>query len=491
MPAQQLTELETNLATLLIGVDTLFSGDVLHPSGTKHFIADTWISGMKPPEIYDDEYSKAFRESGGVRYWRNATKVTQFVKKYHLPELPEVLRKELAALPDKDQKAYLAHTVNALEVMLRTAVAIANRKAIPSYEERYRAATIEEKDDEHFQSLLGTDEIKPINPKESREALRQALSKAGQEVKRSRNLRETMLAWQNTQEYIPKEKVKEVAGETIRHLHKLTRRNIFSHLNPGLEGHESDLIDIAFDGYRFETVENKFFTGSLIYRGGQKSSGQNNVQPALEALYEYNTDHPVTRLSLLKLCSHEMMPGHYFNMAMIDLLWRDGRLPFAATMGTMCTPSSVFQEGWAQNALELIYGSRENAIRDFGHDLGVEFALDDLQDIGKHNASILHQLQGKSIDAVRKHLAEQCVLPDPLVKKLSGAWAQDLIIGPMYGPAYYLGQRVVNHAIDLIGPAKVARIGLHLDGLVDIGLFQEKVWDEYERKIQEQLQARG
>ena len=37
---------------------------------------------------------------------------------------------------------------------------------------------------------------------------------------------------------------------------------------------------------------------------------------------------------------------------------------------------------------------------------------------------------------------------DPIVKKLSSAWATHPIIGPMYGPAYWLGRTIIQKAIE-------------------------------------------
>ena len=65
---------------------------------------------------------------------------------------------------------------------------------------------------------------------------------------------------------------------------------------------------------------------------------------------------------------------------------------------------------------------------------------------------------------------------DPIVKKLSSAWATHPIIGPMYGPAYWLGRTIIQKAIEDVGREKVARIGFMLDGLVDIKTFQDKVY---------------
>jgi len=39
-------------ATAILGIDTLWGGDVLNPSGTGRFIADSWFSDERLPEAY-------------------------------------------------------------------------------------------------------------------------------------------------------------------------------------------------------------------------------------------------------------------------------------------------------------------------------------------------------------------------------------------------------------------------------------------------------
>ena len=345
--------------------------------------------------------------------------------------------------------------------MLHTAIAISNGTELPSYDTRYRVATA---------GILN--EAFLIDTKPGREHLKESLAKAGYKVTNDRNLRETMKAWHHDKGNIPSDELAERVNETTSHLLQLTRDRIFSQLDFGIPGFNRGLSDVNFDGFRFETLSGVHFTGSSIYHGGVDENGK----PLLKQLFEYNTDHPVGKPGLYHLCGHEVVPGHYLQSAVGDLLWMDGRLGFESTIGVMCTPETVFREGWAQNAFNLLFGSREAAISEFGDDLRVELAYEDLQDIGKHNASILYQKNGESLDRVRQHVAEECVQMDPIVKKLSSAWATHPIIGPMYGPAYWLGRTIIQKAIEDVGREKVARIGFMLDGLVDIKTFQDKVY---------------
>ena len=39
-------------ATAILGIDTLWGGDVMNPSGTGRYIADSWFSDEPLPEAY-------------------------------------------------------------------------------------------------------------------------------------------------------------------------------------------------------------------------------------------------------------------------------------------------------------------------------------------------------------------------------------------------------------------------------------------------------
>ena len=53
-------------ATAIIGIDTLWGGDVMNPSGTGRFIADSWFSDEPLPRAYQHPTAAKLRQSGGV-----------------------------------------------------------------------------------------------------------------------------------------------------------------------------------------------------------------------------------------------------------------------------------------------------------------------------------------------------------------------------------------------------------------------------------------
>ena len=58
--------LDTATAEALIGIDTLWGGDVMNPSGVGRFIADCWFSDEPLPVAYTHPAAAALRANGGV-----------------------------------------------------------------------------------------------------------------------------------------------------------------------------------------------------------------------------------------------------------------------------------------------------------------------------------------------------------------------------------------------------------------------------------------
>ncbi|HUB52399.1 MAG TPA: hypothetical protein VL986_09645, partial [Terracidiphilus sp.] len=55
-----------HVADAVLGIDTLWGGDVLCASGTGRFIADSWFSDEPLPLAYTHEAASKLRQAGGV-----------------------------------------------------------------------------------------------------------------------------------------------------------------------------------------------------------------------------------------------------------------------------------------------------------------------------------------------------------------------------------------------------------------------------------------
>lgn len=447
--------IEEVYANALVGTDTVCGGDVGKPGGADHLIADCYpTTEVMLPDVYRDEMAAALRAQGGATP-ENAELTRRFIEKYDLLHSRERLAAALAPDESPLRRRFMENMGEALDVMVRTALATAEQQPLPSYEERFRAATKRDP------------ELIDVNP--LRERLIYALSFAGFEVSRSRNLRETAQAWEAKVGHVPPEDFATRVDAMNRELMKQARRHIFSRTDFSDLGYGEHLEGVPFDGLTLKTVSNVRYSGSSAFEGGLTADGK----PAGRSLIEFNTDHPITEPGLAHLCAHEMKPGHYVDGVLSDLGWRAGKLGLEAVAHTMCTPEVALREGWAQNALAMAYGGSEPTIIGvLGEDQRVEYLLQRLQDAGKQNASILHQLRGIPIEDVQKHLAAKCVLSDAFVKKLSGSWARHPIFGPMYGPAYALGYEKVHAAIARHGYHRVVAAALHRHGYLDIETFE-------------------
>src|ERR1035438_4239602 len=54
------------VADAVLGIDTLWGGDVMCPSGTGRFIADSWFSDEPLPPAYKAPAAARVRETGGA-----------------------------------------------------------------------------------------------------------------------------------------------------------------------------------------------------------------------------------------------------------------------------------------------------------------------------------------------------------------------------------------------------------------------------------------
>src|SRR5215469_1907871 len=129
------------VADAVLGIDTLWGGDVMCPSGTGRFIADSWFSNEPLPHAYTVPSAARLRESGGVSGKEIDRKaVDEYLRAVDLPAAIAGVRKSAdsqAAL----EKAYLVGLADSLEVMWDLATEIlGNGPAVP-YERCVLAST--------------------------------------------------------------------------------------------------------------------------------------------------------------------------------------------------------------------------------------------------------------------------------------------------------------------------------------------------------------
>src|SRR5512140_3859044 len=94
-----MNQLDQLIANGVLGVDTLWGGDVMCPSGTGRFIADSWFSDEPLPLAYQAPSAANLREVGGVTGKNLDPKIVdEYLRVLDLAAQIEQLGKEARAL---------------------------------------------------------------------------------------------------------------------------------------------------------------------------------------------------------------------------------------------------------------------------------------------------------------------------------------------------------------------------------------------------------
>ena len=105
------------VADAVIGVDTLWGGDVMCASGTGRFIADSWYSDEALPMAYTVASAEKIRKAGGVTSKElERAVVEEYVKQIDIPGAIKEIRAE-ANKNHELRKAYLRGLATCMEVM--------------------------------------------------------------------------------------------------------------------------------------------------------------------------------------------------------------------------------------------------------------------------------------------------------------------------------------------------------------------------------------
>src|SRR6202142_3841384 len=121
------------VADAVLGIDTLWGGDVMCASGTGRFIADSWFSDQPLPAAYTHPAAARLRQSGGVAgksVDREAAEQT--LREVALPKAVAGVREEAAKLTGPTailRKPYLIGLADSLETMWDLAMEVLGKGA--------------------------------------------------------------------------------------------------------------------------------------------------------------------------------------------------------------------------------------------------------------------------------------------------------------------------------------------------------------------------
>ncbi len=438
---------DEHVANAVLGIDTLWGGDVMNPSGLGRFIADSWFSDAPLPLAYTHPTAAKVRETGGV----SAKEPDRAAIEAYLAAVD--VRGAIAAL-GAEAKAmgglrarYVAGLALSFEVMWDLAMEILGRGEPVPYERCVRAST----------GLAPT----PSDPKAKRAQARELLARAGHASKGDADLLAAVDAWRAAR-YVPMASVRSVGDAYIARYRALAGRNLRPYL-------PRELGDVPMDNIEFLPIKDAWFSGSMNYLGRKRRA---DGRPEYEASYEINASLEITVPEFEQLVTHEVVPGHVTTFAFLqDLFWR-GKVGFEGSVLTMNTRAATLFEGIANNAILIALGVTElDGIPDEDLRLGLLLAL--LQDDAKNQASYLTWHEKAAEADVAAALRRDFLVSEERAKKFAGPWGRHPLMGRMYLPCYRAGTDLVADLRRRHAPEKLLPVLYGCAGLVDCTTIED------------------
>jgi hypothetical protein len=430
-----------DIAEALIGIDTLWGGDVMNPSGTGRFIADCWFSDEPLPAAYTHPTAAALRAHGGVGARQpDKTSIEAYLAAVDVRGAIACVLEESRALGGS-RGAYLEGLGLCCETMWDLAMETLGRGPAVPYERCVRTITGRAPE--------------PSQPEAKRRRVAELLAAAGHPSNGGDSLLAAVDAWRQARR-VPGKSIAAVGDAFIAHYDALTAQHLLPHLPP-------ELARVPRANVRFLAIENAWFSGSMNYLGhARKVDGS----PEYEATYELNAALEISVPEFQQLVSHEVVPGHVTTFAYLQDLFVRGLLGFEASVLTMNTRSSALFEGIANNAILIAHGVTEvSELPDRDLELGVLLAL--LQDDAKNQASYLTWAERLPQRDVAATLRRDFLVSAERADKLSGAWGRHPLLGRMYLPAYRAGTELVADLRRSHPPGEILPALYGVRGLVD------------------------
>jgi hypothetical protein len=435
------TSLDAITATAILGVDTLWGGDVLDPSGAGRFIADSWFSDQPLPIAYTHPAAARLRTSGGVAGKEaDLGSVDGYLAEVDVPGAVRDLSARSRAMGGL-RGAYLEGVAGSLGVMWDLAQELLGRGPAVPYERCVKSSCGQPPG--------------PSRPEEKRRRVAELLSRAGHPSSTPVELLAAVDAWRAGR-LVPRRSIRQLSDAFVAWLEDGTRRHVVPHLPASLHG-------VPRANVQFLPLEDAVFSGSMNYVGRARDAAG---APRYEATYELNTSLQISLPEFANLVAHEVVPGHATTFALAQGLYVQGKLGFEGTVLTMNTRGATLFEGIANNAILMAFGVKEVAeLPD--EDLQLGTLLMYLQDDAKNQSSWLTWGEGRPQAEVAATLRADYLVSEERADKLSGAWGRHPLLGRMYLPAYRAGTEKVAALRRAHPPERIIPALFGVYGLVD------------------------
>ena len=434
------------VADAVLGIDTLWGGDVMCPSGTGRFIADSWFSDEKLPAAYTAASAARVRDSGGVSGKNSGEAIEAYLHEVDLPAAIAGVKSEATKIGGL-RGQYLAGMANSLDTMWDLAMEILGKGKPVPYARCVESSTGRPPE--------------PSRPEAKRERVTELLNRAGYSTSTSEGLLEAVDAWRR-ERITPMGSVRALGAAVIAYFDNFSAANLTPHL-------PKELARIPRANIDFLPIKDAWFSGSMNYLGRARNA---DGSPKYEASYEINASLQISFPEFQQLVSHEVVPGHVTTFAYLQDLYVRGLAGFEATVLTMNTRAATLFEGIANNAILIAHNVTDvEQLPDEDMQLGVLLAL--LQDDAKNQSSYLTWGEGKPQKEIAVILRRDFLVSEERADKLSGAWGQHPLLGRMYLPAYRAGTDKVAALRKTFPPDRVLPAIYGCYGMVDISTIDE------------------
>jgi hypothetical protein len=441
------TQLDRCVAEAVLGIDTLWGGDVMNPSGLGRFLADCWFSDEPLPKAYTHPAAAKLRKSGGVSAKEpNRDTIERYLDSVDMPGSISGIAKEAKKIGGR-RGAYLQGLSFSLEVMWNLILEILGKGEPVPYK----------------QCVLASIGIppEPSRPEEKRRKVKELLRGSGFDVSSDKNFAAAVNDWRSAR-MVPSQSIKMLADAFIAELDAQTVRHMLPHM-------PAKLRTVPRSNIQFLPIENAWFSGSMNYIGRARNR---DGSPQYEATYEINASLQISIPEFIHLVSHEVVPGHVTTCAYIQDLYVRGKVGFEGSVQTMNTLSASLFEGIANNAILIAYGVKE--VEELPSvDLQIGVLLSILQDDAKNQASYLTWQEKLPQKEVADTIRRDFLLSEERADKLSGAWGRHPLLGRMCLPAYRAGTELIAQVRRKHGPEKVLPLLYSCDGLMDLSILRQ------------------
>jgi hypothetical protein len=418
----------------ILGIDTLWGGDVMCLSGTGRFIADSWFSDEPLPPAYTDPTAAPVRASGGVSSKSpDRAAIDAYLAAVDVRGAIAGLAAEGHAMPGP-RGEYVRGLALCFETMWDLAMELLGKGDPVPYERCVQASTGQAP--------------APSHPEAKRERVAELLARAGHPSRCGDELLAAVDAWRRPRG-VPMASVRALGEAFVAKFDRLSAENLL----PWLPG---ELHGVPRANIRFLPIQDAWFSGSMNYLGRARRP---DGAPEYEATYEINASLEISVPEFEQLVSHEVAPGHVTTFAYLQNLYVRGRVGFEASVLTMNTRAAALFEGIANNAILIAHGVNEvDELPDEDLQIGALLAL--LQDDAKNQSSYLTE--------VAAALRRDFLVSAERAEKLSGAWGRHPLLGRMYLPAYRAGTEHVAALRRRFPPRQLLPVLYGCAGLVDI-----------------------